>query len=381
MDDERLPRRRFLVIAAAGILAAALAGRALGDPTTPPKPKIEDGLAWYDVSTWGVEGKGWTDTKRYYDRLPAGAEGVVRGPVWGLSRHSAGMAARFETDATAIWVRYTLLSKGLGMPHMPATGVSGVDLYARTGDGQWRWLGITRPTSQTVKARLAEGIEPGRRQYMIYLPLYNGVESLEIGVDPKATFVPVPPRKQKPLVMYGTSILHGGCASRPGMAFPAILGRRLDRPVINLGFSGNGRMDPEVADLLAELDAAVYVIDCLPNMQGAEVAARTEPLVRTLRKAHPATPIVLVEDRTYDNAWLLPAKQKRHAESRAALKAAYEKLTAAGVKNLVYVEGDKLLGDDRDATVDSSHPTDLGMMRYADALEPVLRPLLRPSDM
>lgn len=372
MSYPAVTRRRFLQVAAAGF-AAMHGGRAAMAEGGPAGPRAEDALAWHDVAAWGVEGKGWTDTKRFYDRLPAKAEGVVPQSVWGLSRHSAGMCARFETDASAVWCRYALLSPSVAMPHMPATGVSGLDLYARGARGPWRWLACSRPGAQRVEEKLAEGLRPGRLQYMAYLPLYNGVEKLEIGVDPKAAFVPVPPRREKPLVLYGTSILHGACASRPGMAWPAILGRRLDCPVINLGFSGSGRMDPPVADLMAELDAAAYVIDCLPNMDGPAVAERTGPLVEKLRKARPDAPVVLVEDRTYANAPFLPAKEKRHAESRAALRAAYERLAAAGVKGLYYVEGEKLLGDDREDTVDSSHPTDLGMMRYADALEPVLR--------
>jgi len=340
------------------------------------KPKVEDGLAWYDVRDWGVEGKGWEETKRYFDRLPAKAEGVVRGAVWNLSRHSAGMCVRFRTDATTIHVRYTLYSDRLAMAHMPATGVSGVDLYVQDEAGHWWWLGVVRPSGKKIQATLAKGIDPGERNYMAYLPLYNGVESLEIGVDPKAAFRPIPPRDEKPIVFYGTSITHGGCASRPGMAYPAILGRRLDRPVINLGFSGNGRMDPEVGDLLAELDPAVYVIDCLPNMAGDAVAQRTEPLVRKLRAARPDTPIVLVEDRTYTNAPFIASKRQRHAASRAALKAAYKKLLAEGIGGLTYVPGDTLLGPDREDTVDSSHPTDLGMTRMADALEPILRSLV-----
>lgn len=135
-------------------------------------------------------------------------------------------------------------------------------------------------------------------------------------------------------------------------------------------------MDPEVGQLMAELDAAVYVIDCLPNMQGEEVAQRAEPLVRQLRAAHPDAPIVLVEDRTYANAAFKPESQQRHAASRAALKDAYAKLVGDGVTGLSYIEGDQLLGDDGEATVDSSHPSDLGMMRQADILEPVLRPLV-----
>jgi len=376
MYERQLNRRRFLTISTTGLAAAGLVGSALGAEPASPQPKVEDGLAWYDVQQWGVEGRGWSETKRYFDRLPAKAEGVVGGPVWSLSRHSAGMCVRFATDATEIHARYELSSSSLGMPHMPPTGVSGVDLYAQDDQGTWRWLGVSRPSAQTVKAKLASGIPAGRRAYMAYLPLYNGVESLEIGVPADAAFEPLPPRSQKPIVYYGTSIAHGACASRPGMSFSAILGRRLDRPVINLGFSGNGRMDPEVVDLLAELDAAVYCIDCLPNMQGPQVAERTEPLVRTLRKARPTAPIVLIEDRTYANAWLLPDRRERHTTARAAFKTAYDKLTAEGIKGLHYVEGEHLLGDDDEATTDSSHPNDLGMMRMAEALERGLRPIL-----
>src|SRR6185436_7835587 len=122
--------------------------------------------------------------------------------------------------------------------------------------------------------------------------------------------------RSKPIVFYGTSITQGGCASRPGMVHTAIVGRRLEMPVINLGFSGNGRMEQEVTDLLTEIDAAVYVIDCLPNMSAKDVEEKTEPLVRTLRKARPTTPILLVEDRSYANSAVLPGPKQRNAESR-----------------------------------------------------------------
>ncbi|HAH43398.1 MAG TPA: hypothetical protein DCM07_00825, partial [Planctomycetaceae bacterium] len=168
----------------------------------------------------------------------------------------------------------------------------------------------------------------------------------------------------------------GGCASRTGMVYTAILGRRLDRPVINLGFSGNGRMEPEVSKLVAELDASVFIMDCLPNVTAETVARETEPLVKTLRAAHPDTPILLVEDRTYSNAYLKKSSQERHRTSREALRKAYEKLKQEGVKNLYYLEGETLLGDDSEDTVDSSHPTDLGFFRQANAFEKVLRPIL-----
>jgi hypothetical protein len=365
-----ITRREILGAALSGIAGAAFAAQEAA-------PVVEGGVAWHNVQSWGVEGRGWTDTARYYDRLPAKAEGKVRAPVWSLSRHSAGMLARFETDSPAIHVRYGLLSANLDMPHMPATGVSGVDLYGRSADGKDRWLAVSRPAAQTVDARLINGPDPGRRLYTLYLPLYNGVEKLEIGVAAGSEFRPVAPRREKPIVFYGTSIMHGACASRPGMSISGILGRRLNRPVINLGFSGNGQMEPEVGALLAELDPCCYAIDTLPNMTPEMVGERTEPLVRQLRAARPETPILLVEDRTFTNAGFFRNTRELHGRRRGALKGAYERLKASGVKGLHYLPGEPLLGDDGEAATDGSHPSDLGMVRYADGYEPVLRRILR----
>jgi hypothetical protein len=246
-------------------------------------------------------------------------------------------------------------------------------------DQGWRWVACGRPTAQTNNAALVAGLSAERREWLLYLPLYNGVSSVEVGIAKSATIAPLPrvAGRAKPIVFYGTSITHGACASRPGMVHTAILGRRLDRPVINLGFSGNGKMESAVNELLAEIDAEMYVIDCLPNMNATEVAERTEPLVTLLRKARPETPIVLVEDRTYGDAHLVKSKRERNDTSRAALRAAYEKLTGAGVKHIYYIEGEHLLGDDYEGTVDSSHPNDLGFVRQADAMEKVLRPLVK----
>jgi hypothetical protein len=340
-------------------------------------PTVENGVAWHDVSTWGVEGRILPEQTRlrWYDRLPSSAEGKVTPNVWNLSRDSAGMMARFTTDSPTIHIHYELRSDRLAMPHMPATGVSGVDLYARDAQGRWRWVQVSRPAAKVVNTQLIAGLAAGEREYALYLPLYNGVEFVRIGVAPNSRFTGLAPRPA-PLVFYGTSITHGACASRPGMVHTAILGRKLDRPVVNLGFSGNGKMDIAVADYLVQIDAAIYVIDCLPNMQPAEVTAKCAPLVKRLRAAKPRTPIVLVEDRRFTNSWITPAKDKFHDENHAALKAAYEGLVRDGVAGLHYIAGDKLYGDDTEGATDASHASDLGFLRQADIFEPVLRQAL-----
>lgn len=362
----------FHAMSLAAVIAIAGGPTALGQPAVPADAR------WHDVTQWGVEGRGWGDQerKRWFDRFPAKAEDSVRKEVWKLSRDTAGMVARFKTDAQEIYARYTVSKPQLGLPHMPATGVSGLDFYARDERGKFRWVGVTKPAEQTVEAVVVSGLANGMREYATYLPLFNGVDSLEIGVPAGATFEGLPPRAEKPIVFYGTSITHGACASRPGMVHTAILGRRLDRPVLNLGFSGAGTMDAAVGSLLAEVEAAAYVIDCVPNMAADDITAKCGPLVRLLRAARPNVPIVLVESRRHTNSWILPTLDSRHDANHAALRAVHEQLLEEGVKRLFYIEGDHLFGDDSEGATDGSHASDLGFMRQADVFEPVLRAAL-----
>lgn len=345
-----------------------------------PSLPAAEALRWLDGRGLGVEGRGWTQTESFYDRLPASARETVPEAVWNLGHHSAGLVLHFVTDSPDLGVRWILRSGELAMPHMPATGVSGVDLYVKRPSGDWRWVANGRPTGRTNSALLATGLPREDRECLLYLPLYNGVESVELGIRPEARATPAGawgPGVRRPVVFYGTSITQGGCASRPGMAHVAQLGRRFNHPTINLGFSGSGRMEPEMADLLAGLDPSVFVLDCLPNLNARQVAERTEPFVRRLRAARPGTPIVLVEDRNYADGFANPGRRATNEANHAALRAAYRRLLEAGVGHLHYLPADQLLGTDGEDTVDGSHPTDLGFVRHADAFATVLGPLLQ----
>ncbi|RYD61427.1 MAG: hypothetical protein EOP83_17045 [Verrucomicrobiaceae bacterium] len=372
----------LLCALAFGVLPAQTVEPTAPAPSAPAVPVAKEPplppLDWHDVTTWGVEGRGWPEAERqrWFDRLPSAAEGKVTDKVWNLSRDSAGMMVRFKTDAAAIWADYTLRSPRMSGVNMTAIGGSGIDLYARDESGKWKWVGVTRPAKKEIRQQILSGLAPGLREYAAYLPLWNGVESLKIGVSAGAKFEGLAPRTEKPIVFYGTSITHGASASRPGLVHTAILGRRLDRPVINLGFSGNGKMDIEVGEFLTKIEAAVFVIDCLPNMAAAEVRQKCAPLVKLLKAAHPETPIVLVEDRRFANEWIWPSKQKHHDDNHAALKESFEALKKEGVSKLHYIAGDTLMGDDTEGTTDGSHPNDLGFMRQAAVFEPVLREAL-----
>ncbi|WP_328324461.1 SGNH/GDSL hydrolase family protein [Kribbella sp. NBC_00382] len=333
-----------------------------------------DQLEWDWHQPAGPEGKGWSDTERLYHRLPGRARGVVPDSVWDLSTYPSSLLVRFRTDATRIAARWTVGLPELGKWHMPPTAVSGLDLYGRDDAGRIRWVGISPSISYpTTVGPIVDGLDGAVREYLVYLPLFNTLESLEIGVGPGARFEVLPAPNDRPIVYYGTSVIHGAAASRAGMTVPAQLGRRLGRTVVGLGFSGSGKMEIELAQLIAEIDAAVYLVDCLPNMNADQVTERALPFIRELRSRRPDVPVLLIEDRTYANAWARPAMQNHHRASRAALAEAHRAASDPGVH---YVTGGQLLGEDGDDTVDGSHPTDLGFARISETLTPILERLL-----
>lgn len=332
---------------------------------------------WHNATGFDVEGRGWTTTESTYDRLPTSAKGVVPDSVWGLSHDSAGITVRFQTDSQTVSIRWTLRRDNLAMPHMPATGVSGVDLYQRV-NGAWRFVGTgfpQHPQLNEASFTLEAGL-PAPRELLLNLPLYNGVSQVEIGIPAGTTISKAAPRAaghSKPIVIYGTSIVQGGCASRPGMAHTNIIGRMLDRPVIHLGFSGSGRMEPAVSHLLTELDPAVYVIDCIWNMgdlKEDEMASRVTELVRSIRAAHPTTPMLFVGQSHFREA-------AHPTPSSEFQRKAVAKLRTSGVSGLYDLSGAGLIGTDGEGTVDGCHPNDLGMMRQAEAIGRALRKLLR----
>jgi hypothetical protein len=335
-------------------------------------------LQWVDGATMLIEGKGWTETKAVFDRLPGRAEGVVRGQVFSLGRDAAGITLRFFSDSPTLSVRWKLRRGRIAMSHMAATGVSGLDLYVRDA-GNWRWAAVARPEKSGVnESVLFTGQKTVRREFLLYLPLYNGVEKIELGAEPGAALAAATPDAARPMVFYGTSAVQGGCASRPGMAYPAIIGRRLGRPALNLGFSGNGKAEPEMAALLATLDPAVYVIDCLPNLMPEE-APRVEEFITALRARHPVTPILLVENLEYPDGILIAERRERYLASNRVADGIYQRLRSRD-PHLHYLSARDLIGLDNDGTVDGSHPTDLGFVRIADVMTPLLQRLLPPGN-
>lgn len=341
-----------------------------------------EATVWVGAKMLTFEGQGWPESEMAapFDRLPSRLQSKVYGYTWQMSHHSAGMLVRFLTDSSSIACRWKLVNEAFDLPHMPATGVSGVDLYVRY-NGKWEWLGAYNaqvPMAVNNEQVIFSGLSSQLREFALYFPAYNGVTSLEIGVADNASIKTAPPRTRniKPVVFYGTSILQGGVAGRPGMAYPSIIGRKLDVPIINLGFSGEGKCEHEFSDILAELDPSLYVIDCLPNLVGqpAVVTERVTYLLNTLKTKRPNTPVVLVEDVVRQNIYDRVAGTQTAVS--AALEQVYNTAKPAWGNKLYYVRGANLLGSDGLATVDGLHPTDMGFIRMADGIAPTVQQAL-----
>tara|TARA_Y100000816_G_scaffold157544_1_gene112493 strand:- start:3727 stop:5523 length:1797 start_codon:yes stop_codon:yes gene_type:complete len=359
--------------------------------------KISD-FKWFNPESSNenlFEGKAWPkEVENYYDRLPLKAKKKVNSNVWELGSQSSGLMIRFRSNSDEIKVRYQTKNKSYSLNHMPATGASGIDLYAIDANGKKLWVSSTfgrsfKDTIQYHYSRLKPNDDYNKfgREYRLYLPLYNEVEWLEIGVKNNSNFNPLLPRKEKPIVVYGTSIAQGACASRPGMAWASILSRRMDRPLINLGLDGNGKMHPEVIDLISEINSKIFIIDCIPNLikndygwegidNEKQFQNRIINSIKKIRSRNPETPILLTEHASYNDQFIKTSDYKdEYIIPNLLQKKVFELLKKDGDNNLFYLS-EKEIGFSIEETVDGLHPSDLGMKIYADAYEKKLRSIL-----
>ena len=330
------------------------------------RPAQDPGVTWVRGTDLPMEGCGYADAFPY-QRLPLRFQRKMPAVDVGLGRHSTGLSFRFRTESSAIRLKWTLLSACLAMPHMPSTGTSGLDVYARTGTGAWRFVRNLRPKGRVNEASF--GWTPGDECW-IYLPPYNGLVDFSAGFDEGKGPLPAPRHAgaRKPVVMYGHSITQGGCSGRPGTIWPTLVGRWLDVEVVNLGFSGSGHMQPEWAQAVADIEASCYVIDTVDNVDMEMIRTRYEPFIRTLRARHPGVPVVCLE-----NTVLVHPEVDR--ERNAAVRAIVAKFAAEGGAPVEIVRTAEMIPDD-ECTVDGAHLNDWGMMSVARGVAPRIRTLL-----
>lgn len=308
------------------------------------------------------------DTAKYHN-LPSA--------VKNLYTHGAGLFVTFRTNSTQLAIDWETANAALGN-NSTAIMSRGFDAYVKEPDG-WRFAGVARPNLKEAESsfNIVENMEKTEKEFLLYFPLYKELRSFQLRIDEDATFSPTIQQFDKKIVIYGSSIVHGASASRPGLAYPAKISRSMHADVINMGVSGNARMELSVAQMINDIEGVdLIIMDCVPNCSPEQVTERTFAFVKELRKRHPNTPILMMESiirqiGNYNLEW----KKKRHKQN-VNFRTEYERLLAAGYKNLFYLPADHLIGDDYEGTIDGTHPTDVGFERMVKIIQPKIEEIL-----
>jgi hypothetical protein len=331
-----------------------------------------DGIAWFDprIKPFGLVGFEWIAEDSVFRRLPVHPDWEIREPVDALANHTAGGQIRFKTNSKRILVRVELRERS-GMYHMPATGQSGFDLYL-LDEGVQRYLKTTRFSHSALnyEVELFNTDDSRMRSFTLNFPLYNGVNSVLVGLEDGTVLeAPDPFKIPGKIVIYGTSITQGGCVTRPGMAYSNILSRKLDVQFVNLGFSGNGRGEPALAKLINQIEGTAMIILDYEANANETITSTLGSFVEILREKHLETPILIMSKTRYARAESESAAYELLMHNRDFQIELVAKRKEDGDKNIYFLDGSTVLGDDYyECTVDGSHPTDLGSYRIAEAL-------------
>jgi lysophospholipase L1-like esterase len=325
----------------------------------------DNNLRFYPGEEFMIEGKGETVDSSFY-RLPTEYKNKVRKPVWDLAKNSAGLSIGFLTDSKEIEIKWSLLNN-FQMNHMAGTGIRGVDLYCKKND-KWHYIKTAIPREKENHQKMIKNLSGEMMEYKLYLSLYDGIAKIEIGIDSVATILPSEKDEKLPIIFYGTSITQGGCASRPGMAYTNIISRQINRDCINLGFSGNGRMEPVIAQFISQFESDFIVVDCLPNMTADMIVENLEKFVKLLRTENNEIPIIFLENIYYTTSYFDFEEKKMLDEKNNTLRDELTKLQNSNIKNLHVIPALKIFPENHEGTVDGVHFTDFGFQIFSDSL-------------
>lgn len=319
---------------------------------------------------FSIHGLPWFgEQKPSVSRLPVSRKDKFREPVWNLAQCPAGGRIRFRTDAVEVGLRADFANMPV-MHHMPQTGESGFDVFV---DG--RFMGNRWPDEKNhTEAVWKIGPDKRMRDVTIHMPLYNAPVITHVGIE-KGAKVEAPSTfaVEKPVVFYGSSITQGGCASNPGGTYQDFLSRWLGIDYVNLGFSGQGMGEPELADAINDIDASLIVCDHWANTH--ETLKDNLPMfVGRLRAKRPNIPIIVVSPYCYPDDIL--GKTVRH-DQRRWVNAFVKKAQAEGDRNIYKMDGYKLISRDSTlGTIDGCHPNTYGFYLMAKGFAPLIKRVL-----
>ena len=333
----------------------------------------ENALTFTDAKQLTLIGKA-VPNGAFFHRVDTAAFPDIPPVVKRLLTHSAGLAISFKTNSSKVAVKWCTTSKKPGA-NMTAIAYEGMDLYIKR-NGQWQYAGVARPvTHECEKATVVQNMAPGDKECLLYLPLYDETRSVEVGVEEGSELMAAPNPFKKNILVYGSSIVHGASASRPGLAYPARLSRQTGYNFINLGVSGSAKMEAAVADMITTMPMDAFILDCVPNSSPQEVTERTANLVNTIRAKHPDAPIIAIQSIIREGGNFDEAIAARVTEQNDNFRREIQQLQQQD-KRLYLITAEDLLGGDHEATTDGTHPNDLGFDRMIQKIQPAVLEIL-----
>ncbi len=290
--------------------------------------------------------------------------------------YTTGLAVGFRTNSRDIHARWTTTDKATGV-NTTLINQSGMDLYIRRGD-EWVFAGIGTPTfKNTHQSPVVEHMEEGVKECILYLPLFNKLTTLELGIDEGAFIEALPNPFHRKIVVIGSSITHGASASRPGLAYPAMLNRAFGFEFTNLGACGLCRLDDFYAQIACDSEADAFLFDAFSNPSAQQIEERLLKFVTRIREKHPETPLIFLQTEVRETTNFDLYKRSWEEKKRNAAVVGMEKVMKAGYKNVYFINPGMILGDDHEGTTDGVHPNDAGFERIVKALQPKLKKIFR----
>ena len=336
-------------------------------------------VVWYDVrkQPFSLHGFYNPENEPIFRRLPPDVASETSGAVGKLSKESAGGRVRFSTDSPYIAIRAKYLVVGHAS-HISLVSTSGFDMYIDGEFGSRYVLDFRMPYDMTNSYEQIIRLNSGEmRSYTINFPIHAVVESLEIGVAPNSIVKEaIPYRDIKPVIFYGSSIVHGTAASRPGNIYPAMISRELNLDFKNMGFSGNAKGEPTLARYLATLPMSVFVCDYDHNAPTAEHLEETHyQFYEIIREKNPEVPYIMI---TRPNYWTMIRVQDQILKRRDIIMRSYLRARDNGDQNVYFIDGMSfnVCPHQYEMTVDHVHPNDSGFARMADSIGTVIKHVL-----
>ncbi|WP_343531846.1 SGNH/GDSL hydrolase family protein [Pedobacter sp.] len=330
-------------------------------------------MVFQDASNFYLYGKA-ANTPTPYHRVDTAKYNDLPPVVKQLLTNSTGLAICFKTNSTSIAAKWCVTDKKPAN-NMTLIAQKGLDLYIKK-DGKWQYAGVGKPSATCNEFTIAKNMDNSEKECMLFLPIYDELKSLEIGTNEGSKMTSLENPFRKKIVIYGSSIVHGASASRSGMTYPNMLSRKTGLYFINLGISGNAKMEKAAARMVSDIQADAFVLDCIPNPSPEQIKERTEYFIKTIREKHPKAPIILVQTIIREHGYFDLSVQNNVKRQNEEATAAFNRLKDAGMKDIYLITSEKLLGDDHDATTDGTHPSDLGFYRMAEQLAPQITSIL-----